>query len=182
MSEIKKEFVIFISGPSDVLKEKVIVKDIIESINKVLCPRLKIILSPRMGETHHITGVGRPQSKINPFVEDCDLLIIVFKDIFGTPTGLYDSGTEEEFKLSLIRYENSGSPEIIIFFKSKKNKETDKYEPQIRKLLKFKKDVRETLFYDIYKNNNELFVKVYEQIVLWLFDVNEVIIETGEMP
>ena len=121
------------------------IKGIIESLSKVFCPRLGIVLEPAMGETHAQAGVGRPQGKINPWVMKCDLYIGVFKRRMGTPTGEYESGSEEEFTLAFNRNvksagEKPGVPEIILFFLETSIEDAEVLEPQLLKLLKFKED------------------------------------------
>ncbi len=67
-----------------------------------------------------MAGFGRPQHLINEEMDQCDLLLGMIWKRWGTPPGQdgeYSSGFQEEFERSLARREQSGSPEISLFFK-----------------------------------------------------------------
>ena len=68
-------------------------------------------------------GVGRPQDRINPSLDDCDFAIFIFGDSWGSPpstTGPYTSGTEEEFfrALDLLADPERPMRDLLLLFKT----------------------------------------------------------------
>ncbi len=64
-----------------------------------------------------LPGYGRPQGIIKKDVERCDLFIGLLWSRWGSQTGSYSSGFEEEFELARERRRSAGSPEIWLCFK-----------------------------------------------------------------
>ena len=65
-----------------------------------------------------LPGKGRPQELINEDVNSCDLFVLLLWRRWGTPSGKYSSGTEEEFELARQLSEaNKGKPAIWLYFK-----------------------------------------------------------------
>jgi len=91
---------IMIASPGDVLQERSIARDIINSWNNINSESKKIILLPIGWETHSAPQMGkRAQEVINQQVTDKgDLLIGIFWTRIGTKTGDYESGTIEEIE------------------------------------------------------------------------------------
>jgi len=174
MGEEVKKLTIFVSGPSDATTEMNRVKDVLESLNKVFCPALGIVLEIAMGSTHGRAGIGRPQTRINPWVEKCDLLVGVYKKRFGSPTGNYESGSEEEFQIAFTRNQtNNGIPEIIMFFQDLAENELEDIGPQLERLVEFKDDIREHVFYNTFHDDSDLIIQSYEQIMQWIYEVTK---------
>lgn len=175
MGEVVEKKIVFISGASDVYEEMDTIKDVIESINKVFCPPLKITLEAAMGSTHARMGASRPQSRINPWVEKCDLFIGIYKKRFGTETGKYDSGSEEEFKIAFDMNQSSdGHPEILLFFCHLPNQELKDIGPQLQKLLNFKEDIRQHVLYKTYSDKYDLIFNCYEQVIQWIYEFQQI--------
>jgi len=170
---------IFISGPSDTQREKDLIKSVIESLSKVFCPRLDIVLEATMGDTHAMAGVGRPQSKINPWVSKCDLFIGIFKNKYGTYTGKYNSGSKEEFNIAFKRnLVTKGIPEILLFFKKRCNKNISKnIEAELKRIFKFKEDIRKKIYFETYSSDRILIFYCYEQIIQWIYKIKKPIAE-----
>ncbi len=80
---------------------------------------------------------GRPQSNINPYLDECDLFVGILWEKWGTPPGgdvTYSSGFEEEFERTRERRDKNGNgaPDIWLFLKevsrgSKKKKKKKRY-------------------------------------------------------
>ncbi|MGL5882029.1 DUF4062 domain-containing protein [Synechococcus elongatus] len=102
-----------IASPSDVAKERNIIRNIIYEWNTINSIDRKIVLDPVGWETHaHPDMSGRAQSIINKqILKDCDLLVAVFWTRLGTPTGKFISGTVEEIEEHL----KSGKQAMIYF-------------------------------------------------------------------
>ncbi len=109
---------VFISAPSDLAREKENLHSAIEQMNREL--RL---------QGYHVTLIDytkdvspgqseRAQQVINNAIgDDYDVYLGILGARFGTSTGLYDSGTEEEFQRALKRKREGRLLEVMFFFK-----------------------------------------------------------------
>lgn len=104
---------IMIASPSDVAKERQIVRDVIHEWNAIHSADRKLVLVPIGWDSHSFPEMGdRPQSIINgQLLKDADILVAVFWTKFGTPTGKAGSGTEEEISEHLA----TGKPALLYF-------------------------------------------------------------------
>ena len=88
-----------------------------------------------LGWEDRLPGFGRPQAQINDDVDACDLFLGVLWRRWGSSTGEFESGFEEEFERAIGRQRRSKSPEIWIYFK----RVEDPSDPgeQLRQVLAF---------------------------------------------
>jgi len=89
---------VFLSGPSDVVEETDSVGEILDEWNLLHGDDLKARLELVHWKTHtHPDAGARPQALINKQAFDrVDIIIAIFRRRFGSPTGKFDSGTQEE--------------------------------------------------------------------------------------
>jgi len=129
---------VFVASPSDVKEEREALERIVEELNRTWSQNLGIILELLKWETHVRPGFGsEPQSVINSQIGDTyDVFIGILWSRFGTPTNEFDSGTEQEFEHALKRFKETGSPEIMIYFKKKP---ADLFEVDLDQLAKIRK-------------------------------------------
>jgi hypothetical protein len=104
---------VFIASPADALNERVLVADVIRWWNAIHGRTLHVFLSPVMWETHATPQMGqRAQAIINKdLVASCDVLVGIFRDRLGTPTGVQPSGTAEEIE----EFKREGKPVMLYF-------------------------------------------------------------------
>lgn len=104
---------VMIASPSDCEQERRVAKNVIEDWNASNSQYRKIVLEPRMWESHSFPEIGdRPQGLINKQVlKNSDLLIAIFWTRLGTPTGEVASGTVEEIEEHIAL----GKPALIYF-------------------------------------------------------------------
>ena len=126
---------VMIASPNDTSEERRIIRETINEWNVINSKSTHCVLLPRESETHSAPGFsGRPQEQINEFVlSDCDLLVAVFSNRLGTPTGKAESGTVEEIKV----HAGKNKPTMIYFSSApipREKIDTDQY----RALEKFK--------------------------------------------
>jgi hypothetical protein len=160
---------VFIAGPADTDRHARIVIGLIESLNKVLGPRVGVSMVAYRGGRDASAGVGRPQARINPLVRECTLFIGVFRRRFGSPTGTSASGTSEEFRIARKRHALDGNdPEIILFFEKIPRPMLDDPGDQLKALLRFRRRVRPALLWVEFKNEREFNTLCLEQLVTWL--------------
>lgn len=123
----RDEIRIFVASPGDVEKEREIVYNVIEKLNKSLCCHLNITLKPFLWEKNAKPGIGRPQEVIfNQFSpKDWDVFIGILWSKFGSKSGYEENGhrytgTEEEFKIAYDEWKKNKKIEIMIYKSIKK--------------------------------------------------------------
>jgi Domain of unknown function (DUF4062) len=119
MADTRRVIRCFLASPGDLQDERRAVRDVVTEINESLANPLGYHVD-LMGWEETIAGYGRPQQLINHEVDRCDLFIGMMWKRWGTPPdtqGRYTSGFHEEFERSLYRHEQSGTPEVSLFFK-----------------------------------------------------------------
>lgn len=102
-----------IASPSDVVRQRDDVRQIVNDWNFVNGLTRQVMLMPVGWETHAAPDLGgRAQGLINKrLLEHCDLLVGIFWTKLGTPTGDFDSGTVEE----ITRHVDAGRPAMVYF-------------------------------------------------------------------
>ena len=143
-------FNVMISSPSDVIAEKKIATDVIYEINQLFSDKDKIVLLPRMWETHSFPIQGeRPQEIINKTVlRDSDVLIAIFWTRIGTPTGNSASGSIEEIEEHI-----SFNKPALIYFSSVPVIPGSIDADQYKKLLDFKEIIKNKGLYKDYSDH-----------------------------
>jgi len=125
-----KTFKVFVASPGDVLREREIVHEVIEEVNRILRGMEKPFrLDVYAWDRHVHPDIGLPQRVIlrQIPIEQCDIFIGTFWKRFGTPPGTkrprdgkpYLSGTEQEIDEAIEARKNSvnGRPIIILYRK-----------------------------------------------------------------
>jgi hypothetical protein len=129
MQENIIEVRVFISCPGDVTEEKDMIRAVIETVNNTLLNTNSFIRFKVLDWRDIVAKMdGRAQEQINDTFYDYDIYIGILWMRFGTPTGAlnpttnteYQSGTEEEFRLALQKYEVGQKINMYIFFKEAK--------------------------------------------------------------
>ncbi|WP_170322324.1 DUF4062 domain-containing protein [Acrocarpospora macrocephala] len=128
---------IFIASPSDLDSERETIRSAVDKINIAVGANHDLRLRVTTSE-NAVRDYGRPQSLINPLVRECDLFIGLLSRRWGTPTGEYDSGFEEEFETAISRRRNEDRPQILIWFKQPSAEELSDPGERLKKVLEFK--------------------------------------------
>src|SRR3712207_1752082 len=99
-------FRVFIASPSDVKRERMMCRSVIEEINRTWHSTHNLYLVPVMWEYDAFPGVGvDSQAVLNSEIgNDYDIFVGIMWARFGTPTGRADSGTEEEYERAYEKY------------------------------------------------------------------------------
>lgn len=107
----------FIASPRDLSEERSVFPGILQLLNDVVGHRLNHQLEP-LGWEGAQPAWGRPQELINQDVRQCDVFVMLLWKRWGMPSGKYSSGTEEEFEIAYERYKKTGSPHLLLYFRS----------------------------------------------------------------
>lgn len=110
---------IFVSSPSDVVRERDLIENLVTEFNRNWSRDVGVQFEVLRWETDVRPAIGSdPQAVINAQVgDDYDVFIGILWGRFGTPTPRAPSGTVEEFELALARFRATKSPEIMVYFK-----------------------------------------------------------------
>ncbi|MGB8217459.1 MAG: S-layer protein domain-containing protein [Candidatus Methanoperedens sp.] len=128
------KYKILIASPSDIVKERALIPEIIKDWNDEHSDYYGVELKPLLWEIDATPEMGKPaQDVINEqLVKDCDILVGIFWTRLGTHTGKAESGTIEEIEEAL----KDGKP-VLLYFSSIPIPPTDINVEQLTKLSKF---------------------------------------------
>ena len=146
-----KKYPIFLSSPSDLIDERKMFIEIIELTNKIKAKSKGILLEGICWEDA-LPAMGRPQEIINEYLKKSHLVVMLLWKRWGSPTGNYSSGFEEEFEEAKKNDKN-----IWVYFRDVPNNMSKYPDEQLRKVLEFKKKVEteRTCLFRQYKDQDE---------------------------
>ncbi|MDE0627112.1 MAG: DUF4062 domain-containing protein [Bryobacterales bacterium] len=144
---------VFLASPTDLVDERRETKKIVDRINSTMREFSWDI--ELLAWEDRTPEFGRPQARINEYVDACDLFLGILWRRWGSPSGNFTSGFEEEFERAVNRRRKSESPEILIYFKSVKD--TSDPGEQLRRVLAFRETVkqRRELLYGQFSTTSE---------------------------
>ncbi|SEJ93926.1 hypothetical protein SAMN05660742_12648 [Propionispira arboris] len=149
MPKTMTQFELLISCPSDVQQELHLIKETVETFNKIFGS----VNNARIEVLHWSSGAypesgDHPQKILNKqIVFSCDAAVAVFWTKFGTPTDAYSSGTEEEIE-ELIK---SGK-QVFLYFSDCPLKPSEIDNEQYKKVLAFREKYKDKGLYWTYSN------------------------------
>lgn len=145
---------VFMASPGDVAAERAELASIVNRINRRSAQDLGWLLELR-GWENTMPGLGRPQGRINPDVELCDVFIGILWRRWGTPTGLTTSGFHEEYEIARARTKQSSQPDMLMYFREIEPSVVSDPGDQLRQVLAFKAGLAES---------QEVLYKQYESV------------------
>lgn len=91
-------------------------------------------------------GHGRAQARINDVVRQCDYLVLVLHNRWGSPSGQASSGTYEEFQVAKAALEDPDLPmtDILILFKTLSDESISDPGEQLRQVLGFRAEIEQS--------------------------------------
>lgn len=160
----RKVLTVFIGSPSDVMKERTMLHAIVEELNNVV-REIGWQIDLR-GWEDVMPGIGRAQEKINQDVKECNLFIGLLHARWGTPTGKYSSGFEEEFTIACDLNKEKGQPEVWLFFKKVSAAQAATPNEELQKVLTFRQKLIDdkALFFTDVKNSKQWEKKMRENL------------------
>lgn len=167
---------IFLSSPSDLEDERKAFPAIIDYVN-VIKARNHGVLLEAIGWENTMPGKGRPQSKINEDLVECELVIFLLWKRWGSSTNGYSSGVEEEYAIAEEEIEEGNNVKDIWFFFRKVSDDmlADEGE-QLSKVLDFRNKIEseKKYLYKSYDNEWQFSIELLKYICLWLDDISPV--------
>ena len=140
MPSTRKIIRAFLASPGDLQEERKAIRDVVDEFNASWANELGYQVE-LVGWEETVAGFGRPQHLINQDLDRCDLFLGMIWKRWGTPPdhgGDFSSGFEEEFERSMARREETGSPEISLFFKQIPDEFTVDPGDDLKKVLGFR--------------------------------------------
>jgi hypothetical protein len=132
---------VFLASPSDVVDERKIAFDLIHEWNDLHSDEKSAALQIKTWQTATHPELGkRPQAVVNDqALDDCDIVIGVFWTRFGSPTGVAESGTEEEIRRSVAL-----DKPVLLYFSDVPASPSKIDNAQYQNVLKFRDEFRNT--------------------------------------
>lgn len=157
MSAVTRELLVFVASPGDCEDERVVVRDTAESVNYAISEQLGIRLRVEGWETV-APDFGRPQDRINPLVDKCDVFVGLLGDRWGSSTGSHTSGFQEEFERAVERRTSYDVPHVAIFFRHQLPQMLADPGPELEKVLDFKRRIEQehVLLYGSFSDSSDL--------------------------
>jgi len=133
---------IFVASTGEVGELRRALGAVVTELNGTLGRDQRAVIELMRWETHARPSAGRAQAVINRQINAYDLFVGILWKRFGTPTGVAESGTEEEFRIAWERYQNGSLPDILFYFCERPwwpraEEELD----QFRSVLRFRREV-----------------------------------------
>lgn len=156
---------VFIGSPSDLQPEREETRKVIDGLNSHLARNLGVFIELR-GWEDTLPGYSRPQEKINDDVRESDLFVGLIWCRWGTPTGEYSSGFEEEYAVAKEQRGKEELEDIWLFFKEVPGERLHDPGEQLRRVQQFKERItseREVL-YDNFRSREEWSAKLFNYL------------------
>jgi len=155
---------VFLSSPSDLSSDKECLKNSLTKLSKHTESTYGVQIISLTGDDAE-RGPDRPQGLINKLLIQCDVFIGLMGKFFGSPTGIDDSGTHEEFRFMVNKYETEQRPQVRMFFKeiNKSDLKTEEMD-QYNKVKEFKENITNNFYYDPYKKIDDIIEVIHKEI------------------
>ena len=153
---------IFVASPGGLERERSIIREQIARFNESRMHELGCVFSAHGWES--VPGsMRRPQGAINEDIEQCDYMILMLSNRWGTIPAVdarFTSGTEEEYYIAREHISDSNRPmaDILVLFKGISDEQLRDPGDQLRKVLTFRKklDEERELFYKTFDDEEGL--------------------------
>lgn len=150
MPELVQLFRLFVGAPSDVTNEHSIIRGLVEEWNRDHGPATRARLEFMNWRTHSRPEAGgRPQALLNKQVVDrSDIIVGLFRFRFGSPTGVADSGTEEEIRRGIKQRK-----EVLVYFASLPKPKRRQGRGEMARIEAFKRRYGQQALYHVYTDD-----------------------------
>lgn len=147
---------IFAASPNDVADHREAIREVIEELNHSLMSDRSLVLQFKTW-LDVAPDMGRPEQVILDQIGDFDIFIGIMGRRFGSHTGKYEAGTEEEFYTAYDRWQETERPRILFYFNQEAPlPETQEEVAQLSKVLAFKAIIEKLGLVRGYRNQQEL--------------------------
>jgi len=176
MAEIVTKLNIFIATPNDVIEERKLLQEVVNTLNFGVASKNKIVLELIKWETHTRPSFGKyPQDVINKQICEYayDIFICIMWNRLGTPTDSSKSGTLEEFENAYAALHDNNQLKLMLYFNNKPSSiMTDEEILQKREVISFKNSLtKRGIYYCEYNGTDDFKNKIQahltQEILNW---------------
>lgn len=164
---------VFLASPGDMTSERETCRKVIREFNEARIEFEQVTFIVRAWEDLP-GGVGRPQDRINPKLDDCDYMILILGDRWGSPPavdGPYSSGTEEEFHrcVDLLAQPDAAMRDLLVLFKTLDADRLRDPGSQLLKVMNFRASLEasKSLQYMTFDSDESLSTAIGRKLVEW---------------
>ncbi|WP_108252751.1 DUF4062 domain-containing protein [Planctomonas deserti] len=173
MPKSVRELVVFLASPGDLETERAAVREVERRLNSIFenrQARVRVV-----GWENVPPALGRPQELINPLVHECDLFVGLMGRRWGSKTGEFSSGFEEEFNIAMRRRDVGDVPAIGIFFAEIPIEAMADPGPQLEKVIEFRNKVKaeRMALFKTFRNVDHLAIEVQDFLTLQMLPLVE---------
>ena len=167
--QLKKHCFLMISCPSDVVRERELLKECVEIVNNERNDDSWVELRYWVTDTFSDAGTPAQESINRQIVDESDGLIAIFNARLGTPVHSYPCGTAEEIALML-----AAKKHVSLLFNTAPRIDLTKDNSidQITKLQAYKKEQSANSFYKEFKDEESFKSIALQEIRLWVRSLN----------
>ena len=167
--QLKKHYFLMISCPSDVVRERELLKECVEIVNNERNDDSWVELRYWVTDTFSDAGTPAQESINRQIVDESDGLIAIFNARLGTPVHSYPCGTAEEIALML-----AAKKHVSLLFNTAPRIDLTKDNSidQITKLQAYKKEQSANSFYKEFKDEESFKSIALQEIRLWVRSLN----------
>ncbi len=175
---------IFLASPGDVNRERTMVEQVVEEINRTVASSMGIVLELVRWEKNTFPDYGiDPQSIINEQIAEMRkyaLFVGIMWNKIGTATKRSDSGTIEEFERAVAARRSRKLPTIMFYFRTGGSRPTGKQQViELGKVFDFQDSIKKKNYYRSYTSPSRFKEEFREHLTLWL---NEQAAATSSRP
>lgn len=142
MAKQRTVLTIFLSSPSNLGAERLVIEKVVQALNEELRPAKQLEFEVLHWQMSAVPGVGLEPQAVISSQTSYDIYIGMLGTTFGSPTKSSNSGTEHEFKEALATYARSPESVRVLFYFS--TKADDIFDIDLVQLAKVK-EFRSTL-------------------------------------
>lgn len=181
MSRPITQFRVFLASPSGMESDRDRIRNTIALFNEDEAYDRGVVFSVS-GWEKVAPGIGRPQSRINVVLEECDYFILCMHNRWGSFPGSagersFSSGSEEEFELALKCHRDALYPmrDMAVYFRTQPPPSIEDDRSQYNLVVQFKKKLAKnrTLLYAEYKKPQELTKLIKILLTSWIRDIEK---------
>ncbi len=148
----KRTIPVFIASPGDLAVERATFKEVIDELNDGFGDGAGVTFELLAWEATPAVMTRRSQGLINQKIDQCEVFVLAMHRRWGqeAPDAKpYSSYTEEEFHRAVDRWQRTGSPTVLVFFKEIESGYMVDPGEQLQKVLAFRRqlEAQRTLLY-----------------------------------